>query len=49
VKAYAEAMIRLADHPELREKYGKAAKQRVVENFLNTTYAERIKQVIKEV
>lgn len=32
-KAYAEALKRLADDPELREKYGQAARQRVMENF----------------
>lgn len=44
VKAYADAMKKLADHPELRMQYGQAAKNRVVENFLDSTFAENIKK-----
>lgn len=46
VKAYAVAMTRLADDPSLRERYGKAAKKRVVENFLDRDFAEKIRREI---
>jgi N-acetyllactosaminide 3-alpha-galactosyltransferase/rhamnosyl/mannosyltransferase len=49
VKAYADAMVKLADNPELREKYGKAAKQRVMDNFLNITYADNIRKAIETI
>ena len=49
VKAYAEAMKKLADDKELREKYGKAAKQRVVDNFLDDAFAENVRREINEV
>lgn len=46
VKAYAEAMTKLANDKELREKYGKAAKKRVVENFLDSDFAENVRKEI---
>lgn len=46
VKAYAEAMIELANHPEVRKQYGEAAKRRVVENFLDGTFADNIKKEV---
>lgn len=42
VKAYAAAMTKLANDKDLREKYGKAAKKRVVENFLDSDFANNI-------
>lgn len=48
VKAYAEAMIKLADDEELRARYGKEAKKRVVENFLDSSFAENILSVIEK-
>lgn len=49
VKAYADAMIKLADNHELRNKYGIAAKQRITDNFLYDTFAENINQMIKSI
>lgn len=48
VKAYAKAIMQLADYPKLREKYGKAAKQRVVENFLDSSFGESIRKEINK-
>lgn len=42
VEKYAEAMKKLAADKELREIYGKAAKQRVVTNFISTDFCENI-------
>ncbi len=46
VKAYADALRRLADAPGLRERYGKAARRRVEENFLAEALAENIRKEI---
>lgn len=48
VEAYAEALKRLAYDENLREQYGKAGRERVVENFLSTQYCENIRQVVNE-
>lgn len=48
VEKYAEAMKKLADNPDLREKYGIAGKKRVEENFLNTQFKDNISRVIDE-
>ncbi len=48
VDAYANAMKKLADSPELRDKYGSAGKKRVEDNFLNTQFRENILRVIDE-
>ena len=45
-KAYAEALKKLADNPELRKQYGESGKKRVEENFLDTTFRENIKKTI---
>jgi N-acetyllactosaminide 3-alpha-galactosyltransferase/rhamnosyl/mannosyltransferase len=45
-KKYAEAMMTLAEDAELRQKYGKAGKKRVEENFLSTKFYENILNVI---
>jgi glycosyltransferase involved in cell wall biosynthesis len=47
VKAYALAMTRLADDCELRRKYGKAAKQRVIENFLDIDFKKNIQKELE--
>lgn len=47
VKAYADAMTKLADNRELRDKYGKAAKKRVVDNFLDIDFAENIRKELE--
>lgn len=48
IKKYAQAMIKLAKNPELRDKYGKAAKERVVKNFLNKTFIKNINHVVEK-
>ena len=47
-KAYAEALKKLAGDPELREKYGKAARQRVLDNFTEEIFAENLLRLIGE-
>lgn len=47
VESYAEALKLLARDKELREKYGRAGKQRVEENFLSTQFYERIKSFMR--
>lgn len=48
VEKYAEAMETLASDAKLRKKYGLAAKQRVLENFLSTNYCESFLAVINK-
>ena len=48
INKYAQAMIKLAKNPELRDKYGKAAKERVVKNFLNKTFIKNINHVVEK-
>lgn len=48
VKKYAEAMKRLANDPELREKMGVAGRKRVKENFLDIQMKENILLVISK-
>lgn len=47
-KAYAEALKKLTGDPELREKYGKAARQRVLDNFTEDIFAENLLRLIGE-
>lgn len=47
VEEYAKAIKQLADNKELREKYGKAGKKRVEENFMSTQFRENINNVFK--
>ena len=47
VRAYARALKTLADNPELREKYGKAAKQRIEDKFMYTNFQKQIQKAIK--
>lgn len=47
-KAYAKALKILADNPELREKYGKAARQRVLENFTDVIFKKNLKNIIND-
>ncbi len=44
VKAYAEAMISLAEDEALRRKYGISGKARVEENFLDSQFGENIRR-----
>ncbi len=48
IEKYAEAMKKLADHPELRRRMGTAGKRRVKENFLSTQFKTNILRVIEE-
>ena len=45
-KAYAEALRTLADNPVLRERYGKAAKERVLENFTKFFFEKNLMRFI---
>lgn len=47
-KAYAEALKKLADDPELREKYGQEARQRVLENFTEDIFEKNLMKLIGE-
>ena len=47
VDEYANALKTLADNKELRDRYGKAGKKRVEENFLSTQFGENILDVIE--
>lgn len=46
MRAYANALKTLADNPELREKYGIAAKQRVIDKFTYREFKSRINDMI---
>lgn len=46
ISAYAEALKKLADDKDLRDKYGIAGKKRVEENFLNIQFKDNIVRVI---
>ena len=48
VEKYAEAIQILANDDELRERFGKAAKKRVEENFLSTQFCENIKMLVEK-
>lgn len=45
--AYAEALKTLASDPELRQKYGEAAKARVIENFTFATFKKNIRDLVE--
>ena len=45
-KAYADALKKLADDPELREKYGNAARKRVLENFTEEIFEKNLMKMI---
>ena len=47
-RAFAEAMKLLADRPDLREQYGKAARARVEELFLYRQYAAHVRSLMAE-
>ena len=46
VKAFAEAMMKLKNDPELRHTLGENARQRVIDNFLYSTYRQSINGLI---
>lgn len=45
--AFADAILYLADHPELAHKYGEAASQRVKDNFLFKEYKANIRHLVE--
>ena len=45
IEKYVEAMKKLADDAELREKYGDAGRKRVEENFLSTQFCENARRM----
>lgn len=47
-RAYAEALKKLASDPELREKYGRAARQRVLDNFTEEIFKKNMMKLIGE-
>lgn len=49
INKYAEAMMELAKNSEMREKYGKSARKRVVKKFLNKSFSENINYVIEQI
>ena len=46
VEKYAISIRKLAGNEELRIKYGKAGKKRVIDNFLNKQFTRNIKQIL---
>ena len=46
--AYAEALGKLGDHPEIRERYGKAAAGRVREHFMYEQFCRNIRELFLE-
>ncbi len=47
VDAYAEALTKLANDPDMRKRMGAAGRKRVMENFLNTQFGANIRTAIK--
>ena len=47
-KAYAEALNKLADDKELRDKMGAAARQRVLDNFTSESFKRNLTKLIGE-
>lgn len=45
-KSYAEALKKLAGDPELREKYGQASRQRVLDNFVEEKFQSNIRKLL---
>ena len=46
--AYAKALKKLADDPELRQKLGSAGRQRVLDNFTFDTFCDNIRDMIEK-
>ena len=45
-KAYAEALRKLSEDNLLREKYGQAARQRILDNFTIRRFEENVKKLV---
>lgn len=48
-EAYAKAIEKLGDNPELRQAFGNSARQRVLDNFTLEKFAEKINKLVKEI
>lgn len=48
IKAYAAALKKLCDDDTLREKYGQAARQRIIDNFTIARFEANIKKLVRE-
>ena len=48
VEAYAAALKKLADDEELRAKLGKAARQRVLDNFTMNQFSDNVRTLIEK-
>lgn len=47
-KAYADALKKLADDPELRKQYGENGHKRVIENFTFNNFSENVSMLVEE-
>lgn len=47
-KAFAQAMMKLKKNPELRKTLGENARQRVIQNFMYSTFKEKMTSLIYE-
>ena len=47
-QAYAAALKKLCNDDNLKEKYGKAARKRVLDNFTISKFDENIKRLIED-
>ncbi len=46
-KAYAEALIKLGNDKKLREEYGMNARQRVLDNFTQAQFKEKMTDMVE--
>ena len=49
VKAYSDALTLLADNKEIREEYGKNAKERVLNNFMYDSFCVHVRKLVDNV
>ena len=49
VKAYSDALTLLADNKEIREEYGKNAKERVLNNFMYDSFCVHIRGLVEDI
>lgn len=47
-KAYAEALKRLGEDPELRKRLGTAARQRILDNFTNESFKQNLRALMRK-
>lgn len=48
-KAYADALLKLANDPELRKKMGDAGRQRVLENFTEAQFVKNVGKLLDDI